>query len=1398
MDLDFQTLVEAAPAAIAVLDRDRRCLYGNAALEQAFGRPLAELRGQRLEDRLGAADGRAWQLAVDGVRRGGAPTAIEYTVATPARVRRFAAMLALLPDDRVCVVSRDVTEMRAGRVLAIAAQTMSTGMVIVEAPTGAILFQNEEVERLFGKVSRPVEGIDSYDAIAAFDSHGRRVPNEGWPIARALRGENAVTDQLEIHRHDGTWRTISINASPVRDSSGEIVAAVSTYTDVTDAKRAHVAATYLAEAGALLERFDPQTTLQAIVDLAVPKLADWCYVHLKTAGHPRIAAIAHADPQALARARALVAEPQPLSEDTGVARVLAGGPRELIQIDEDVLKKAARDEAHLAQLRSRGYTSAVVAPLAGRDGVLGAITFSMTDSGRRYAEADLDMLSELARRTGIALENARLFEAEQQARRQAEAARDRTRRLQKLTEALLGAVDKTHVASIMVDAGRAALGAAAGFVWMQRDAETLELVAHDDAGKAGQLDRFATIPLAAPIPLCDVIRTGQPLMFENIQAMYGRYPAAIRPDQTAFRSWAVVPLTVAGAAVGGVSFSFADERAFSDEDRQLLAALTGQASLALERVSLLESERRASAEAEAARMRERQLHHLAARLSRARTPHEVTAISAEEARSVVGAVWAGASIRVGDELHILGISGAYDPERLAKVARVPLDFAVPAAEAIRSGQVVWAAGEEALAARYPHFEASWRGHGVRSWGAVPFSFEGRSGAISVSFAEARELGATDRDFLRAVGELTAQALERARLYEALQSREEQLRVALSAARAATWSLDLRTMTSTRDASYLALLDLTDAHAPADFTPIHPDDRDVAREAFERTMREGAPYTPELRVQRGDGSFTWIRSHGRVINGPDGKPAVLAGVIVDIDEQKRASLRADEERRINDTLHRLASSFASELDHDRLVQLITDEIGKLVGAERASFDLGHQPAVRLDDAAGDPRFDTTGTRSYLAVPVVTRTGEVYGSLSFRHAQPGRFSEAHERLATSIAGQAAVALENARLYKTVREQKEQLEQAVERARLADRRKDEFLAMLGHELRNPLAPIATALELMNLKAGAALHKERDIIRRQVDHLSRLVDDLLDVSRITRGKIQLVRQPVEIAAVLAKAIEMASPLLEKRRQELSVDVAREGLIVDADATRLAKVFQNLLTNASKYSEPATSIAVRARADGERVVVQVRDQGIGIPRELLPEVFDVFVQGQRAIDRSEGGLGLGLAIARSICELHGGRIEAASAGPGAGSVFTVTLPAAARAAVAPLAAVPPPVVRTAGAVRVLVVDDNVDAAQTLHEFLGHIGHDSAVAHDAVAALELARSFQPQVAVLDIGLPVMDGYELARRLRAQHRGAPLRLIALTGYGQEDDRSRAQEAGFDHHLVKPIALDALMPLLVMER
>jgi signal transduction histidine kinase/ActR/RegA family two-component response regulator len=429
------------------------------------------------------------------------------------------------------------------------------------------------------------------------------------------------------------------------------------------------------------------------------------------------------------------------------------------------------------------------------------------------------------------------------------------------------------------------------------------------------------------------------------------------------------------------------------------------------------------------------------------------------------------------------------------------------------------------------------------------------------------------------------------------------------------------------------------------------------------------------------------------------------------------------------------------------------------------------------------------RAWVVIPLVV-AGRGAGAVSFSFVEERRFRDDDRELLAAMAGQASLALERARLY-------EALQSTAQQLTTANRRKDEFLAMLGHELRNPLAPIATALDVMEIKDPDVMQDERGVIRRQVDHLSRLIGDLLDVSRITRGKVQLIREVLELGAVLATAIETASPMLERRMQRLAVDVPRNGVLVDADPTRLAQVFHNLLLNAAKYSEPRSQITVRAQAGDGRIVVEVVDQGIGISPDLLPRLFDLFVQGERTIDRSLGGLGIGLTIARSLCELHGGTIAAASPGAGHGSTFTVTLPCAARAEPRPPAPAGPPAAMSRTGRRVLVVDDNVDAAQMLHELLARLGHEAAVAHDGVAALAVAGAFQPDVAMLDIGLPVMDGYELARRLRAQRGASALRLIAVTGYGQDADRMRAQAAGFDHHLIKPITVDTLVALLAVE-
>jgi signal transduction histidine kinase/DNA-binding response OmpR family regulator len=360
----------------------------------------------------------------------------------------------------------------------------------------------------------------------------------------------------------------------------------------------------------------------------------------------------------------------------------------------------------------------------------------------------------------------------------------------------------------------------------------------------------------------------------------------------------------------------------------------------------------------------------------------------------------------------------------------------------------------------------------------------------------------------------------------------------------------------------------------------------------------------------------------------------------------------------------------------------------------------------------------------------------------------------------------------------------------AEAASRAKDEFLAMLGHELRNPLAPILTALQLMSIRDTAeATVKERAVIDRQVRHLTRLVDDLLDVSRIARGKIELSRDTVELSRIVAQAVEMASPLLEERRHTLVLRVPRSGLTVNGDITRLSQVVQNLLTNAAKYTEPGGLIEVDARQADGSIELAVKDNGVGIPTDMLPTVFDLFVQGRQSFDRSKGGLGLGLTLVRTLVGLHGGSVEAHSDGTGRGSQFVVRLPSA-----SPAAPDEPQrsdarrqTTKTPG-LRVLVVDDNRDAASMLAEAMHSFGYEARVASDGPAALETAASFNPHAVLLDLGLPVMDGYEVAVRLRAA--GVSVPLLAVTGYGQETDRARSETAGFVAHFVKPVDLDQL--------
>ena len=453
----------------------------------------------------------------------------------------------------------------------------------------------------------------------------------------------------------------------------------------------------------------------------------------------------------------------------------------------------------------------------------------------------------------------------------------------------------------------------------------------------------------------------------------------------------------------------------------------------------------------------------------------------------------------------------------------------------------------------------------------------------------------------------------------------------------------------------------------------------------------------------------------------------------------------------------------------------------------------EPIVLLDHAARRVRYpgrfdpDPAGDDALVAVPLAAGGRAIGGfGLVFPSGLP--FGPEELAFVQTLAQQCAQALDRVRLYEA--ERRGRIE-----AELANRAKDEFLAMLGHELRNPLAPTLHALEVLRLRGddAAARGRATEMLERQARHMARLVDDLLDVSRITRGKIDLRPEAIDVAEVVRRAVESCHLMIEDRLHRLELSLPPEPLWVEADPARLEQVISNLLNNAAKYSPPGGRIAVAAeRREGEAAIT-VTDDGAGIQPEMLGRIFDLFHQVDPSLARSQGGLGIGLTLVRRLVEMHGGSVEARSGGAGKGSAFTVRLPLAGR----PPAEAPRPPARApapAGPRRVLVVEDNVDSAAALAELLRLWGHEVQVAHDGLSGVAEARAAVPDLVLLDIGLPGMDGYEVALALRADPAFASTRIVALTGYGQERDQLRSREVGIDRHVTKPIDLAELKEVL----
>jgi signal transduction histidine kinase len=457
----------------------------------------------------------------------------------------------------------------------------------------------------------------------------------------------------------------------------------------------------------------------------------------------------------------------------------------------------------------------------------------------------------------------------------------------------------------------------------------------------------------------------------------------------------------------------------------------------------------------------------------------------------------------------------------------------------------------------------------------------------------------------------------------------------------------------------------------------------------------------------------------------------------------------------------------------------------------------------------------GAVDYVYIPVVPEIlrskVEVLVELHCKRRELQTLNRSLEQANTLLQAEKTRELEE--LNRTLKETNANLElsnralqaEVAERARIegalkeADRHKDEFLAMLAHELRNPLAPIFNAIQIMRRKPlqDPQLAWSRDVIARQLGHLTRLVDDLLDVSRITRGKINVNREPIELSLIVSRAIETVQPMLTEKRHELTLDIPEQSLKVDGDLTRLTQVVGNVLGNAAKYTDPGGRISLQARCDGAHVEIRIQDTGIGIAQEQLPSVFGLFTQLERATDRTQGGLGIGLALVRKLVEMHDGTVTAHSEGVGRGSEFVIRLPQLVEQRAVDTLGLDAPdqaAETLKSGRRILVADDNQDALESLATLLEINGHEVHTAADGLQAVEVAARCKPEVALLDIGMPRLDGFEVARRIRAEEWGKGTVLVALTGWGQDEDRRRTREAGFDSHLVKPLDLDALSQFL----
>ncbi len=835
-------------------------------------------------------------------------------------------------------------------------------------------------------------------------------------------------------------------------------------------------------------------------------------------------------------------------------------------------------------------------------------------------------------------------------------------------------------------------------------------------------------------------------------------------------------------------------------------------------------------------MHVRELLELTSRLSEPLSSDEVVEVVVHRAAAAMGVptvlVW---TVDDPPSHATLVRAAGTPPDVLSRFARFPLEPRLPMGDAILRREALFFESRAEYRRRYPDSPSRGQDSGEftdLSYACLPLVVHGLAiGGMSIVFDGAREFGEDERVFLTVLAHHVAQALERARLFEREKAsrgrleRLQQLTAALSSAVTVEEIARLATRVGTDALGLSAAMlwgidERGDLHAlgvygapesvvepfrlvpagsglPAarvarERRPIyHESAVDIVSEppAVADTMGTGEAFRaygalPLVRDDRVLGVLAFSAAGPRRFSPEErGFAATIAAHCADALARARLD---DETRRVKrllkSVLDRLPVGVVVAQPPDADLVFSNDameRVWRAPGFPVSGVDRHELLRAYLPDGRRLPHEDWPAMRALRGHVIdgqelrITRMDGTEGWIQVA-AAPIRGEDGAVEAAVATAFDVTA-------EKTARAS----------ANEASRAKDEFLAMLGHELRNPLAPILTALHLMRLRGGGKLEREQAVIERQVSHLKRLVEDLLDVARVVRGELRLERGPVEVALIVADAIEVAGPLIEERQHRLTVSVPLTGLLLDADSERIAQVVANLLSNAAKYTPSGGHITVVARAEATHVVIEVADDGSGIAPDLLPVVFDAFTQGRQGLDRKTGGLGLGLAIARQLIVAHGGTIDARSAGPGRGTTMVVRLPRASTST-SQMRSLREPVHESAHVPRrVLIVDDNPDAADMLRAVLEQAGHDVRTAPDAPSGLQLVQSFVPDIAFLDIGLPVMDGYELARLLRRTRGLASTPLVAVTGYAQQDDRRRAIANGFTEHLSKPLMPDRVL-------